>query len=137
KANAEIRYRLTVDTMEDDGEGVRVTFSDGSHGRFDAVIAADGIYSRTRPLLFPAAPEPEFTGQSVWRYNLPRPDGFDALHVYNGPTGVGLVPMSQTAIYLYATTPEPGNPAFQTAGLAARMRERLAGCAPQIRAIAE
>ena len=137
RAGADIRYRLTPVAFDDDREGVEVLFSDGTRKRFAAVVAADGIYSQTRRRLFPQAHGPEFTGQSVWRYNLPRPEGLDALHVYNGPTGVGLVPMTERSIYLYATTPEPGNPAFPTAGLAARLRERLAGCAPQIRAIAE
>lgn len=136
-AGAEIRRGLTVTELHDDGSQVRAAFSDGTRGSFGVVIGADGIYSQTRKTVFPDAPEPQFTGQSVWRYNFPRPQGFDALHVYNGPTGVGLVPMSNELIYLYATTPEPGNPAFPRSGLAGRMRERLAGCAPAIRRIAE
>jgi 2-polyprenyl-6-methoxyphenol hydroxylase-like FAD-dependent oxidoreductase len=135
-AGAEIRRGSTAARLEDDGARVRATFSDGREGSFDLVVGADGIYSQTRLMIFPDAAGPEFTGQAVWRYNLPRPAGFDALHVYNGPTGVGLVPMSQELIYLYATTPEPDDPSFATAGLAARMRERLAGCAPAIREIA-
>jgi 2-polyprenyl-6-methoxyphenol hydroxylase-like FAD-dependent oxidoreductase len=135
-AGADIRRGLTASQLDDGGARVRATFSNGSQESFDVVVGADGIYSQTRRMLFPDAPAPEFTGQAVWRYNLPRPDGFDALNVYNGPTGVGLVPMSQDLIYLYATTPEPDNPVFATAGLAARMRERLAGCAPAIGEIA-
>jgi 2-polyprenyl-6-methoxyphenol hydroxylase-like FAD-dependent oxidoreductase len=136
-AGAEIQRSTTATSLDDDGRTVHATFSDGSEGSFDWAIGADGIYSQTRRLIFPDAPRPEFTGQSVWRYNLPRPAGFDALHVYNGPTGVGLVPMSQGEIYIYATTPEPDNPEYPADGLAARMRERLAGCAPAIRALAE
>ena len=120
---------MTATRLHDDGSQVHATFSDGTDGSFGVVIGADGIYSQTRKTIFPDAPEPQFTGQSVWRYNLPRPEGFDALHVYNGPTGVGLVPMSNELISLYATTPEPGNPAFPRSGLAGRMRERLAACA--------
>jgi 2-polyprenyl-6-methoxyphenol hydroxylase-like FAD-dependent oxidoreductase len=73
----------------------------------------------------------------VWRYNLPRPADLDAMHVYNGPTGAGLVPISRETMYLYATTPEPGNPRHPLDGLAALMRERLSGCAPAIRELAE
>jgi len=135
-AGAEIR-RSTTASLEDTGGEVRARFSDGTAGSFDVAIGADGIYSQTRRLLFPDAPRPEFVGQAVWRYNLPRPADFEALHVYNGPTGVGLVPMSDAEIYIYATTPEPGNPQHPTKGLAAMMRQRLAGCAPAIRAIAE
>src|SRR5690606_13691448 len=128
---------LTVSTLDDDGDTVRAAFSDGTEGSFDLLVGADGIYSQTRRMIFADAPQPAFVGQSVWRYSLPRPEGFDALHVYNGPTGVGLVPMSQSSIYIYATTPAPDNPTYPAEGLAARMREQLAGCAPAIREIAE
>ncbi|MEO6151620.1 MAG: FAD-dependent oxidoreductase [Croceibacterium sp.] len=136
-AGAVIRNGVQVREIVDGADHVEIAMSDGSSARFDAVIGADGIHSQMRRTLFPEAPIPRFTGQSVWRYNLPRPEGFDALHVYNGPTGVGLVPMSAEQIYLYATSPEPDNPQFPNDGLAARMRERLRGCAAQIRDIAE
>jgi len=137
KAGAEIRRGMTVAKMDDTGSVVQVVFSDGTEQGFDIVIGADGIYSQTRQTLFPDAPRPEFTGQSVWRYNLPRPEGFDALQVYNGATGVGLVPMSEELIYIYATAPEPDNPAYPREGLAGRMRGKLDGCAPAIRKVAE
>ena len=136
KAGATILRSTTATSLRDDGHAVHATLSDGREHAFDACIGADGIYSQTRSLLFPDVPPPRFTGQSVWRYNLPRPDDFDAMHVYNGAIGVGLVPMSRREIYIYATTPEPDNPAQPTAGSAARMRERLADCAPAIRTIA-
>jgi 2-polyprenyl-6-methoxyphenol hydroxylase-like FAD-dependent oxidoreductase len=102
-----------------------VSFSDGSEARFDIVIGADGVHSQTRAVLFPEAPEAEFTGQSVWRYNLPRPGDLDSLHVYNGPIGAGLVPISDSLMYLYLTTPEPGNPRYPNEGLAAAMRGKV------------
>ena len=137
KAGATVRRGLTAVTLDDDGDRVHAAFSDGTDGSFDLVIGADGIYSQTRRMIFPDAPRAEFVGQAVWRYSLPRPEGFDALHVYNGPTGVGLVPMSQSSIYIYATTPAPDNPTYPTEGLAVRMRDRLAGCAPAVREVAE
>jgi 2-polyprenyl-6-methoxyphenol hydroxylase-like FAD-dependent oxidoreductase len=137
RAGATIRRGLTAATLDDDGRSVRAVFSDGAEDSFDLVIGADGIYSQTRRTNFPDAPRPEFVGQSVWRYSLPRPEEFDALHVYNGPTGVGLVPMSRSSIYIYATAPAPGNPTYAMEGLAARMRGELAGCAPAIREVAE
>ena len=70
----EIRLGVTVDSLDDDGDGVSVAFNDGTTADYDLVIGADGVYSATRAMLFPDAPEPEFTGQAVWRYNFPRPD---------------------------------------------------------------
>lgn len=134
---AELRLGLTVTALADDGAGVDATFSDGSTGRYDAVIGADGVYSQIRAIILPEAEVPQYTGQAVWRYNFPRPAGLDALQVYNGPTGVGLVPMSAELMYMYVTTPEPGNPRYPTAGLAAAMRGKLATCAPAIKALGE
>ncbi len=136
-AGAEVRLGVTAQDIHDAGDGVEVRFSDGSSGRFDIAIGADGVYSDTRQAIMPDAPKPEFTGQSVWRYNFPRPDDLDALHVYNGPTGIGLVPISRELMYMYVTTPEPGNPFYPKEGLAAAMRSKLANAAPQIREMAE
>lgn len=136
-AGAKVRLGVAARTISDDGQAVHVDFSDGSKGSYDLVVGADGIYSQTRSLIFPGVAVPAFTGQSVWRYNFARPDEVDCLRVYNGPTGVGLVPISDTLMYMFATTPEPGNPRYPRAGLAAAMREKLSGCAPVIRTLAE
>ncbi|MBT0669208.1 FAD-dependent oxidoreductase [Novosphingobium profundi] len=136
-AGAEIRLGLTVTALEDDGESVSVTFSDGTSDRYAIVVGADGVYSQTRQTILPEAEKPAFTGQSVWRYNFPRPDDLDALQVYNGPTGCGLVPISQDLMYMYVTTHEPENPRYSTQGLAAAMRGKLATCAPRLRELAE
>lgn len=136
-AGANVRLGMTATALDDDGKGVDATFSDGGGGRYDMVIGADGAYSQTRALILPNAPQPAFTGQAVWRYNLPRLSDMDALQVYNGPTGIGLVPISEEVMYLFATTCEPDNPFHETEGLAAKMRAKLAGAPPAIRALAD
>jgi 2-polyprenyl-6-methoxyphenol hydroxylase-like FAD-dependent oxidoreductase len=137
EAGAEVRLGITAEAIEDDGNEVHVRLSDGGEGFHDLVIGADGVHSQTRAMLFPQAEGPRFTGQAVWRYNLPRPADLDAMHVYNGPTGAGLVPISPATMYLYLTTAEPGNPRYPEDGLAAAMRAKTAGCAPAIRELAE
>jgi len=132
KAGAAIRLGLTATTISDTGDWVDVRFSDGSEGRYDLVIGADGIYSKTRGDIFPEAPKPEFTGQSVWRYNFDRPAETEGLHVYNGQIGVGLVPMSEQKIYMYVTTPEPGNPHFERSTLAEEMKARVKMACPTL-----
>jgi len=124
-AGAAVRLGVTADVVNDLGERVRVGFSDGSEQDFDLVVGADGIHSQTRRLVFPETAQPAFTGQAVWRYNLPRSTDLDSLHVYNGPIGAGLVPMSDTQMYLYLTTPEPGNPHYERLGIAAAMRSKV------------
>jgi 2-polyprenyl-6-methoxyphenol hydroxylase-like FAD-dependent oxidoreductase len=125
EAGAEVLLGRTADAIDDQGDAVTVHFSDESERRFDIIVGADGIHSQIRRKLFPTTPQPEFTGQAVWRYNLPRPADLDSLHVYNGPTGAGLVPISDTLMYLYLTTPEPGNPHYLRIGIAAAMRAKV------------
>ncbi len=133
-----IQLGVTVDTLDDDGAGVDVRLSDGRAERYDFVVAADGLYSEMRRRLFPDAPVPEFTGQGVWRYNFDRPVEMQSLCVFNGPTGVGLVPMSAGRMYMFVTTPEPGNPWYAPDRLAETLRQKLASVpAPQIRALVD
>jgi 2-polyprenyl-6-methoxyphenol hydroxylase-like FAD-dependent oxidoreductase len=136
ESGATLRLGTTATALEQEGGRVTVKFSDHTGGSYDIVVGADGMYSATRSLVMPEAPLPEFTGQAVWRCNLPRPSGVDALHAYNGQVGAGLVPMSQELMYMYLTTPEPGNPRYPRAGLAAAMRAKTAACAPAIRELA-
>lgn len=136
-SGATVRLGVTVRQLQDDGAVVTADFSDGSRGSFDLVIGADGLYSQTRQIIFPEAPQPEFTGQGVWRYNFPRPPELVNLHNYVGPRGIGLAPLSQTLMYMFLTTPEPGNPRFERAGLAAAMRARLANPPPALVTLVE
>ncbi len=136
-AGAAIRLGIAVDALEDRGAGVGVRFSNGEEGTFDLVVGADGLYSQTRAMVFPEAVAPTFTGQAVWRYTLRSPADLDALHVYNGAIGAGLVPMGKGLMYLYLTTPEPGNPRYARQELAAAMREKAGACAPAIRTLAQ
>jgi 2-polyprenyl-6-methoxyphenol hydroxylase-like FAD-dependent oxidoreductase len=113
-AGATLRLGVTAGAIEDAPRlPVNVHFSDHSSGHYDLVIGADGAYSQTRSMVLPEVPKPEFTGQAVWRYNLPR-----------------------ELMYMYLTTPEPDNPHYPREGLAARMRSKTASCAPAIRDLA-
>lgn len=137
-AGANVRLGLTLSSLDDNGTDVAVTFSDGSEGRYDLVIGADGLYSQTRSTIFPEAQKPEFTGQSVWRYNFKRTPDVIGLQAYEGETGIGLVPLSDELMYMYITTPEPGNPWYGKEGLAEAMRSKIASIpSPAIAALVD
>jgi 2-polyprenyl-6-methoxyphenol hydroxylase-like FAD-dependent oxidoreductase len=136
EAGANIRLGVEATHLHDDGSTVQVKFSDGSEAAYDLVIGADGLYSTTRGMLFPETPQPQFTGQGVWRYNFPRFPELDSLHAYEGPIGMGLVPLSESLMYLYLTAPEPGNPRYPQEGLAEAMRAKLANAPERISALA-
>ena len=135
-SGADVRLGVVADTIEDLGDRVLVAFSDGKTEEFDIVVGADGVYSDTRQKIMPDAEQPEFTGQSVWRYNFKRPADLNALHVYNGPTGIGLVPISEELMYMYVTTPEPDKPHYPRKGCAEVMRQKLAKAPQQIQKLA-
>lgn len=131
-AGAKLRLGVTAEVINDDGKKVTVGFSDGTTGEYDLVVGADGIYSKTRSMVMPDAAGPKCVGQSVWRYNLKKPDELDALRAYEGPIGIGLVPLSGEMMYMYVTTPEPGNPRYAHDSLAATLRGKLAKAPPGI-----
>ncbi len=56
--DVEFLFDDSVDTLDQTGHGVDVTFRGGGGRRFDMVFGADGLHSRTRHLLF--GPEERF-----------------------------------------------------------------------------
>ncbi|MDQ1120471.1 MULTISPECIES: FAD-dependent oxidoreductase [Pseudoxanthomonas] len=99
-----VRLGLTFTDLEQDADGVSVTFSDGSQGRYDLVVGADGLYSAVRAKVFPHAPKPRFIGQSVWRAVLPRPEGLETVAMWMGPKlKVGMNRVTRDMVYLFLT----------------------------------
>jgi 2-polyprenyl-6-methoxyphenol hydroxylase-like FAD-dependent oxidoreductase len=124
-AGASVRLGSTVDAVHVDG---RVTFSDGGDDAYDLVVGADGIHSTVRQLVFEDAPTPEYTGQVVWRYNVPRPEGLETLDMFVGSNGkAGFVPLAPDLMYiLYIEAVPTENVRMDDARLADIFRERLA-----------
>jgi 2-polyprenyl-6-methoxyphenol hydroxylase-like FAD-dependent oxidoreductase len=109
-AGVDVHLGCTFTSIDCDAEGVTVNFSDGRQGRYDLVIAADGLYSRTRELLFPDAPKPQYSGQAVWRAVLPRPADLETITMWmGGPVKPGLNPVSKDEMYLFITEFRPRN----------------------------
>jgi 2-polyprenyl-6-methoxyphenol hydroxylase-like FAD-dependent oxidoreductase len=127
-SGATLRIGETFTELRQDTDGVDVTFTDGSAGRYDLVVGADGIYSKVRGAVFPDAPAPEYTGQVVWRYNLPRPAEVDRLWMFASTwRKAGLVPLGPDLMYLLLieTVDDPAE-WLPNDRLAQIMQERLA-----------
>lgn len=113
EADVTVRLGQSLATFTQDDDGVSVTMTDGSTGRYDLVVAADGIYSAMRAMLFPDAPRPRFTGQGCWRFVAERPAEVDRAEIYfGGPVKLGMAPISGTHVYVYILEHVPGNPWF-------------------------
>jgi 2-polyprenyl-6-methoxyphenol hydroxylase-like FAD-dependent oxidoreductase len=128
RSGANVRTGVTATELDDVGDGVEVTFSDGSDGAYDLVVGADGLYSQTRERLFGADLKPSFSGQVCWRYNLPRIEGLEEIWVYVGREGtLGFVPIGKDLMYtfLIETPMADQAAAIEREGAAAIMRRRL------------
>lgn len=132
-----VRLGCTFTAIEQDAEGVEVTFTDGSRQRYDMVIGADGLYSKVREAVFPQAPKPQYSGQAVWRAVLPRPADIDTCVMWMGPRiKPGVNPVSKTEMYLFVTEPRPDNEHVDPATFADHLRGLLADfTAPALQAI--
>ena len=127
QAGVAVRFGLIITALAEAGEGVDVTFSDGSRARYELVVGADGANSRVRELLFGADLRPQYTGQAVWRAMVPRPSEVTARHAYYGPRHkAGFNPVSQSEMYIYLVQNVQGNPRLEPERLPAVMRELLA-----------
>ncbi|WP_395700170.1 FAD-dependent oxidoreductase [Aquabacterium sp.] len=104
-----VRLGCTFTSIAQDAEGVEVRFSDGTQGRYELVIGADGLYSKTREALFPDAPKPRYSGQAVWRAVLPRPPEVTTAMMWMGRVKPGVNPVSRDQMYLFLTEHRPGN----------------------------
>jgi 2-polyprenyl-6-methoxyphenol hydroxylase-like FAD-dependent oxidoreductase len=108
-SGANVMLGCTFTTIVQDGDGVDVTLTDGQRRRYDLVIGADGLYSKTREALFPDAPKPHYSGQAVWRAVLPRPPEVTTAMMWMGRVKPGLNPVSKEQMYLFVTEHRPTN----------------------------
>ena len=69
-----LRMSTTIADLEQDADGVSVTFNDGTSGRYDVVIGFDGIKSQIRQELFGQQYDPVPSGGVAWRIALPAPE---------------------------------------------------------------
>lgn len=136
QSGASIRLGITIEAIDQDDAGATVRFSDGSSACYDFVIGADGIYSRTRALLFPDAPKPIYTGQTIWRLFAPRPADIVRRHFFlGGKVKVGLSPVSQTHLYMFLLENTPRRPIMPDASLHLVLRQLMEGYGGPIAAL--
>jgi len=127
-AGAEVRAGLNMTELSQDGAGVDVLFSDGTRSRYDLVIGADGLFSKTRSMILPDAPLPRFTGQACWRALFDIPAGWDCGRMFLGDrVKLGFTLCSPDKMYLYLLEHVPDNPWREKAQLPGLLRQLMEG----------
>jgi 2-polyprenyl-6-methoxyphenol hydroxylase-like FAD-dependent oxidoreductase len=101
-AGAKVRFGTTYTTLDQDDTGVQVTFADGSTGRYDLVVGADGIRSWTRRMLGINL-ETASVGMGIWRAFTTRPATVTRTDLfYGGPCHIaGYCPTGEDSLYAY------------------------------------
>lgn len=138
ESGATVRLGTTAEELVQDAAGVTARFSDGTEGRYDLVIAADGVGSRTRAMI-DISDKPEPTGMAIWRVPVPRPERVERMDLsYGGPCYIaGYCPTSKNTIYAYLVEANRDRASIDPASYADEMRRLAApygGAWPEIAA---
>jgi 2-polyprenyl-6-methoxyphenol hydroxylase-like FAD-dependent oxidoreductase len=140
-AGADLRLGTTVAALTGHADRVEVSLTDGGTATVDLVVGADGLHSATRAALLPDAPAPRRTGQLIWRAAAPRPPEVARYSMLDGGPGlgkVGIVPLSDSEVYLWMLQTDHGQERPAPDDLLPVLREQLApfgGQAPLVSAV--
>ena len=120
------RMGVSVETIDNQVDNVNVTFTDGTSGIYDMVIAADGTHSKVRKLVFGEF-ESNYVGLSVWRYPFKRPANLDTGYIYfNKKHKLGIIPMTSDSCYIFLNSAEGDNPSIPEDQLIEKLKSYIA-----------
>ncbi|MFD0257460.1 FAD-dependent oxidoreductase [Kitasatospora indigofera] len=127
-SGAKVRLGTTVESLSSDDTGVWVRFDDGTGGRYDLVVGADGISSATRAMIG-ITERPEPTGMAIWRTPAPRPAGVERTDLaYGGSCYIaGYCPTGPDTVYAYLVEPKRDRATIDPGSYADEMRRLAAG----------
>ncbi|MEA5405253.1 FAD-dependent monooxygenase [Arcicella sp. DC2W] len=110
KVGLKYRMGVTVESIDNQLNVAHVTFTDGTKGSYDVVIAADGVNSKVRKLIFGEF-KLSYVGLSVWRYAFKRPANLDTGYIFfNKKHKMGVIPMTADTCYIFVNSAEGDNP---------------------------
>jgi 2-polyprenyl-6-methoxyphenol hydroxylase-like FAD-dependent oxidoreductase len=101
-AGVDVRLATTVTAIDDHGDAVTATLSDGSAQTVDLLVGADGIRSQVRRMLGIDV-EPRPVGMGIWRVVARRPAGMECSELYYGGPKykAGYTPISDELCYAF------------------------------------
>lgn len=110
KVGLKYRMGVTVESIDNQPDAAKVTFTDGTSATYDVVIAADGVNSKVRKLIFGEF-KSTYVGLSVWRYAFKRPASLDTGYIFfNKKHKLGVIPMTAELCYIFLNSAEGDNP---------------------------
>jgi FAD-dependent urate hydroxylase len=130
-----VRMGVSLQGLSQQDETVAVEFDDGSAGRYDLVLGADGIHSQVRRLVV-GAEVVRPVGQVAWRFVTECPPELTTWTVLLGRGVTFLaVPIGRGQVYCYcdASADSPSRP--ESDDVTGRLAELLAGFAAPVPAI--
>ncbi|GHG02394.1 MULTISPECIES: FAD-dependent monooxygenase [Amycolatopsis] len=117
--DVEFRFGDTIETLADHAGGVDVTFRGGREERYDLVIGADGLHSRTRELVFgDEAPFHHYLGYCFAGFTMPNDFGLFREGLAWSTPGKGaalyaVLDSEEVHGFLVSARPEPPLEAFR------------------------
>jgi 2-polyprenyl-6-methoxyphenol hydroxylase-like FAD-dependent oxidoreductase len=101
-AGVDVRLQTTVTDLDERGDSVVATLSDGSTETVDLVVGADGIRSKVRSMIG-ITDEPQPVGMGIWRTIAKRPAAMDCSELYYGGPKykAGYTPISEDLCYAF------------------------------------
>ena len=102
KAGVDVRLGTTITAIQDDGDSVTATLSDGSTETVDLLVGADGIRSKVRSMIG-IETEPHHVGMGIWRTVAKRPAEMECSELYYGGPKykAGYTPISDDLCYAF------------------------------------
>src|SRR3954451_8854973 len=124
EVGVKVRLGTTFTELAQDDDGVDVTFADGSTGRYDLVVGADGLRSWTRRALGINL-ETRSVGMGIWRAFGPRPASVTRTDLYyGGPSYIaGYCPTGEDSLYAYIVEDAQDRSALRPEEQLATMKE--------------
>jgi 2-polyprenyl-6-methoxyphenol hydroxylase-like FAD-dependent oxidoreductase len=101
-AGVDVRLGATVTAIDDRGDHVVATLSDGSTETVDLLVGADGIRSKVRSMIG-IEEQPRPIGMGIWRVVADRPAAMDSSGLYYGGPKykAGYTPISEKLCYAF------------------------------------
>ncbi len=131
-----VQFGKRVTRCEENADGVRVWFTDGSMAEGDFLIAADGSHSALRPYVLGYTPERRYAGYVNWNGLVEIDEAIAPGNQWTTFVGEGkrvsLMPVSDGRFYFFFDVPLPAGLAEDRSTLRADLSRYFSGWSPQV-----